>query len=50
LLEVFFLNLNDGMTVLIDRVLRVQEILEWKFTGLIMMAGDDSCLIFKFPT
>jgi hypothetical protein len=38
------------MTVLIDRALRVQEILEGKFTGLIMMAGDDSRLLFKFPT
>jgi|GEM_PF-5842965 hypothetical protein len=45
-----FLNLNDGMTVLNDHVLRVQEILDEKFTGLIVMTGDDLCLIFKFPT
>jgi hypothetical protein len=38
------------MTVLNDHVLRVQEILDEKFTGLIVMTGDDLCLIFKFPT
>jgi hypothetical protein len=29
------------MAVLNDHALRVQEILEWKFTGLIMLAGDE---------
>lgn len=38
------------MVVLNDHVLRVQEILDGKFTVLIMMTVDDSCLIFKFPS
>jgi GNAT superfamily N-acetyltransferase len=38
------------MTVLNDRASRVQEILDEKFTGLIMMQGDASYLVFHFST